>query len=154
MVRQRTVYRGRQLNPEPASDAAPVHGVDLMPGMVVTADDGITSKELVVADLAVTVLDPTADTVTGTAPLWATWLLVMAGNETPGCLLQVTVTAGPTAIADGQSDAVAFGDGAQGQADSTRTFTVRNDGGSTLHLGTLSVPYGFSVVTWPASALG
>jgi pimeloyl-ACP methyl ester carboxylesterase len=61
---------------------------------------------------------------------------------------EITVLGNGISIADGDttpssSDNTDFGSIVQGQTGPTRTFTVRNDGGSTLTLGSVSVPAGF-----------
>jgi pimeloyl-ACP methyl ester carboxylesterase len=61
---------------------------------------------------------------------------------------EITVLGNGISIGDGDTtpsstDSTDFGSVAQGQADPTRTFTVRNDGVSTLTLGNVSVPAGF-----------
>src|SRR5262249_55540943 len=73
-------------------------------------------------------------TITGT---------VIAGPE-------VTVLFGATVIADGDTtpstaDGTDFGTGGAGSSPVSRTFTVRNDGASTLTLSNLTVPTGFSI---------
>ncbi|MCD4824617.1 MAG: choice-of-anchor D domain-containing protein [Phycisphaerae bacterium] len=51
------------------------------------------------------------------------------------------------------SDGTNFGSIVQGQAGSTKTFTVCNTGTATLTLGTVSVPVGFTLLEPPASSL-
>lgn len=63
----------------------------------------------------------------------------------------VSVTGNGVQITDGDttpssSEGTDFGSSQPGQAGPTRTFTLKNDGGSTLTLGTLSLPAGFSLV--------
>ncbi len=64
---------------------------------------------------------------------------------------EITVLGNGVSIADGDitpgtTDGTDFGTTMPGGAGITRTFTVRNDGGSTLTLGAVSVPTGFSLV--------
>src|ERR1035437_3612243 len=61
---------------------------------------------------------------------------------------QITLLGNGISIADGDTtpsttDGTDFGSVTQGQTGPTHTFTVRNDGGSTLTLGSVSVPIGF-----------
>jgi GH25 family lysozyme M1 (1,4-beta-N-acetylmuramidase) len=58
---------------------------------------------------------------------------------------EVTVTQGGTSITDGQATAISFGTVTQGGATASRSFTVKNDGGSTLTLGALSIPSGYTI---------
>ncbi len=59
---------------------------------------------------------------------------------------EITVLDGGTVLSHGNAAPLDLGGSPVGDT-WTRTFTIRNDGGSTLHLGTLSVPYGFSIDT-------
>jgi pimeloyl-ACP methyl ester carboxylesterase len=61
---------------------------------------------------------------------------------------EITALGNGISIADGDTtpsstDGTDFGSVTQGQAGPTHTFTVRNDGGSALTLGSVSVPSGF-----------
>ncbi len=58
---------------------------------------------------------------------------------------EITVLEGAAAITDGQTTPVSFFGAAQGGPPSSKTFTVRNDGGAALTLGAVSVPAGFTV---------
>jgi Ca2+-binding RTX toxin-like protein len=58
----------------------------------------------------------------------------------------VTLTDG-TPIGDGAASALSFGTANQGAAGPTRTFRVKNDGGSNLTVGSVSVPSGFSLIS-------
>jgi hypothetical protein len=74
----------------------------------------------------------------------------VVGTSSPGTgsrqpEISVFSTSGQ-AIVDGASDAMSFGTAVRGGKTRTRTFRVRNDGGSALTLGSISVPSGFSVV--------
>ena len=78
--------------------------------------------------------------------------VVFASNiiatATPG---EITVLGNGVSIADGDTtpstgEGTDFGSVAQNSAAVVRTFTVRNDGGSTLTLGTPTLPAGFSLV--------
>ncbi len=59
---------------------------------------------------------------------------------------EVTVLLGSQEIADGSQVVVDFGSVLEGGNGPLRTFTVRNDGGNVLNLGTLALPDGFRVV--------
>ncbi len=65
---------------------------------------------------------------------------------------EITVLLGSTVITDGQSTAIDFGSVVQSQTGPTKTFTVRNDGGSTLTLGSFSVT-GYTVTESLSSSL-
>jgi len=56
----------------------------------------------------------------------------------------ISITDGDTTPA--ADDGTDFGSVAQGSAPIERTFTVRNDGGSNLIVGWITVPYGFTLV--------
>ncbi len=43
------------------------HGLDLQPGQLISASDGVTTKDLTIADVKVTSIDQLEDTLTGTA---------------------------------------------------------------------------------------
>jgi hypothetical protein len=58
---------------------------------------------------------------------------------------EITVTQGGTGITDGQASAISFGTVQLNGATASRSFTVKNDGGSMLTLGALSVPAGYTV---------
>lgn len=76
-----------------------IHGVDLVPGMAVTAAAGAVSKELVVAaGLAVTEFHADTDTVRGTAPLWATTVGLEVNTDVDYCTTQVPVINGEWAV--------------------------------------------------------
>ena len=69
---------------------------------------------------------------------------------------EISVSGNAINIADGDNspnatDGTSFGTVTQGSAAIVHTFTVKNDGGSTLTLGTPTVPNGFSLV--PANPL-
>ncbi len=71
---------------------------------------------------------------------------------------EITVLGNGVTIADGDAmpgatDATDFGSVAQGEAAVSRTFTVRNDGGSTLTLGAVTVPTGFTLAEELVSSL-
>ena len=76
-------------------------------------------------------------------------------NPTPP---EITVTWNGSPIADGDttpttSDGTDFGSVVEGQPGPSREFTVRNDGGSTLTLGIVSVPSGFTVTEGLSTSL-
>ncbi|HPM79952.1 MAG TPA: SdrD B-like domain-containing protein, partial [Candidatus Anammoximicrobium sp.] len=94
-----------------------------------------------------------AYTITGTT------LTVSLTNATSGGCVQadavriievttpeITVLDGGTAMTDGSTTPLDLGGSSEGVT-WTRTFTIRNDGGEPLQLGTLTVPYGFSVAS-------
>jgi GH25 family lysozyme M1 (1,4-beta-N-acetylmuramidase) len=58
---------------------------------------------------------------------------------------EITVTQGATPVTDGQAAAIDFGTVQQNGATASRSFTVKNDGGSTLTLGALSIPSGYTI---------
>ena len=71
---------------------------------------------------------------------------------------EITVLGNGTSIADGDTtpgsaDYTDFGSVIEGQTGITRTFTVRNDGGSTLTLNGLTAPSGFSITEGLSSNL-
>ncbi|MCR4415819.1 MAG: choice-of-anchor D domain-containing protein, partial [Thermoguttaceae bacterium] len=81
----------------------------------------------------------------------------MAGAVTAGA--EITVLWNSTAIADGDTtpsagDGTDFGSVPQGGNAVSRTFTVRNDGGQTLTLGSVSVPSGFRLAEGLVASLG
>jgi hypothetical protein len=71
-----------------------VHGQDIVPGMTITASDGVTEKTLVVVDLRVTSVDVDTDTVAGIAPA-GTGVHVGINQWPAGQLGQIDTTAGP-----------------------------------------------------------
>ncbi len=67
---------------------------------------------------------------------------------------EITVLGNGRSIADGDTspsttDGTSFGGAAVGGTPVSRTFTIRNDGGGTLTLGTVSAPAGFTVTQQP-----
>ena len=71
---------------------------------------------------------------------------------------EITVQGNGISIADGDTtpgadDGTYFGAVAQGDPAVSHTFTVRNDGGSTLTLGTMAVPTGFTLTKSLTTAL-
>ena len=58
---------------------------------------------------------------------------------------EIFVAEGSTALTAGQAATVSFGTVLSGTPGPSRTFTVRNDGGASLQLGTVNVPPGFSI---------
>ena len=65
---------------------------------------------------------------------------------------EITVSGNTVNITDGDStpdstDGTSFGNVVQGGAAAVRTFTVKNDGGTTLTLGASVLPSGFSIVS-------
>ena len=66
---------------------------------------------------------------------------------------EITVLAGTTVIADGQTAAVSFGTVVHGGGGTSRTFNVRNDGGGILTLGAVSVPEGYTLTEGLAATL-
>lgn len=82
-------------------------GVDLVPGSVVVATDGSTSKELTLVTLTIDTVDPATDVMSGTAP--------------PGAVVNVHVDGGM----DNGGDAEVTADGSgHWSADFTGTFDV------------------------------
>ncbi|MBN1512376.1 MAG: choice-of-anchor D domain-containing protein, partial [Phycisphaerae bacterium] len=63
----------------------------------------------------------------------------------------ISITDGDTTPSTG--DGTDFGIAARGSASIDRTFTVRNEGGSTLTLGRVTVPYGFTLVEGLSTSL-
>ncbi|MDO8333172.1 MAG: choice-of-anchor D domain-containing protein, partial [Nitrosomonas sp.] len=73
-------------------------------------------------------------------------------SDVPVSAPEITVTGNAINILDGDStpsttDGTSFGNIAQGAAAAVRTFTVKNDGNSTLTLGAPVLPSGFSIVS-------
>ena len=66
---------------------------------------------------------------------------------------EVSVFEGTAGVRDGQSSPLHYGFAAQGSVGPTRTFTVRNDGGVALALGTPGVPAGFTLTEGLAASL-
>ena len=84
--------------------------------------------------------------------VYATYAAGTSGNS------EVTVFGNGVSVADGDStpsvvDGTDFGNTMQGDSGIARTFTVRNDGGSTLILGPVTVPTGFTLTEGLASSL-
>jgi hypothetical protein len=82
----------------------------------------------------------------------------ITGTVNAAAPAEITVLGNGLSIADGDTtpsstDLTNFGTATQGEAAVVRTFTVRNDGGSTLTLGTPSLPTGFTLVDPLASSL-
>src|SRR5205085_1439801 len=57
----------------------------------------------------------------------------------------ITVKQGSASIQDGQTTAINFGNITQGQTGASLQFTVTNSGSSTLTLGSVSVPTGYTL---------
>jgi len=71
---------------------------------------------------------------------------------------EIVVLGNGISITDGDTtpsaeDGTDFGSVAQGSAPAERTFMVRNEGGSTLLLGQVTVPYGFTLVEGLSTSL-
>jgi hypothetical protein len=71
---------------------------------------------------------------------------------------EITVLGNGVSITDGDTtpstaDHTDFGSVTQGGATASRTFTVRNDGGAALTVGTVTAPTGFTVTTQPATSV-
>lgn len=79
------------------------------------------------------------------------WLDQVSFTPTPQA--EIAVSSGTAQIVDGQGTAIDFGRVIQGLTGPTRTFVVRNIGGQTLTLGTVSVPSGFVVIDALVSSL-
>ncbi len=74
------------------------------------------------------------------------FFFVVSGTVTlSGGPPEVTVLLDGGQVFHGQAMAIDFGSVQQGAPGPTRTFTVRNDGGQTLSLGTPALPTGFSL---------
>lgn len=110
------------------------------------------------ADGSVRVVDQRAGSPDGTDSIRAVELLQFADGTftldqlAPPAAPEIAVSGGGVSILDNNlspsaADGTDFGSVTQGSAAVVGTFTVRNDGGSTLTLGTPSLPAGFSLVT-------
>ena len=66
---------------------------------------------------------------------------------------EVTVLFNGGALSDG-AGGVEFGAVTVGEGWPVRTFTIRNDGGKSLHVGSVSLPAGFSLLDVPAGRVG
>jgi hypothetical protein len=66
---------------------------------------------------------------------------------------EIVVTVGGNNVKDGQGTAIDFGSVVQGQPGPSKTFTVRNDGGQTLSLGSVGLPAGYTLTEGLATSL-
>ncbi len=71
----------------------------------------------------------------------------------PAAPAEVRVTRSGAAVSDGQSTAVDFGSVQQGAAGPLVTFTVFNDGGTTLTLGQPTLPAGYTLTSGLSASL-
>ena len=93
-------------------------------------------------------LTATATDAAGNTSAASQTVITVNATATPA---EITVLGNGVSIADGDTtpstgEGTDFGSVAQNSAAVVRTFTVRNDGGSTLTLGTPTLPAGFSLV--------
>jgi hypothetical protein len=122
---------------------------EILPGFVVTVDDGVTVKVLDVVGVTVDIVDPDTDIVAGTAP-GDTWVSVNGGNEWDGCGFDVFSEADGSWVADFSGDPC-FMDLVPGFGGSAQVYD--DDGDSTHRSWNIANPM-FNVAAGGDSAWG
>jgi hypothetical protein len=79
--------------------------------------------------------------------------LAVTAVVTPALLPEITVFDGATELASGSAAVIDFGTVVRRQTGPTRTFTIRNDGSTTLTIRRIELPAGYSLVRRPVRKL-